>query len=769
MRPELPIDPHVSRIAETLGHARALVLTAAPGAGKTTRVPPALVADGPVILLQPRRVAARAIARRIAAEQGWTLGAEVGWQVRFERRFGAETRLLVATEGVLTSRLIADPLATGFRTIVLDEFHERSLHADVALALAREAWAARSDLRILVMSATIDPAPVAAYLHGCPVIDVPGAVFPTTTSYQPGRDVSDAAADAARRTRGAVLCFLPGAADIRRAAVQLAASLGPAVPVLPLHGGLEAAEQDAALAPAAGPRIILATNIAETTLTVPDVTVVVDTGLQKVARYDPARAIDSLDLERVSQDSANQRAGRAGRTGPGEVVRLWDARDRLRPHREPDIARVDLASTVLDLAAWGADPLTFPWFESPPRHAIDGAVRLLARLGAIDPNGRITTAGHALRRLPLHPRLARLFLDAGGTLEAARACALLSERTADIAAATPAATTSCDLLTALDRRLPAHVEQVARDLARVMSDRPAAHDEARFRQAVLAAYPDRVARRREPREANTDRLQLATGTGARLARESGVRDAEWLVAVDVRASSARPGDEPLVRIATAIERAWLEPTASDTRHDLDLNGVVRAWQVRRYDALVLHEHPAPVDPETAAGLLAEAWLAREPDARDAQLVNRLRFAGHAPDMPDLVRRAAASASRLADLHVADHLPDDVRRTLPRLAPETIALPSGRTAKLVYMSDGRVTASVRIQDAFGLWVSPVLGPARTPVTFELLAPSGRPVQVTADLAGFWVRGYPEVRRTLAARYPRHRWPEEVPGRKDRPGN
>ena len=363
------------------------MIVAAPGAGKTTRVPPALVADGPVMLLQPRRMAARAIAARIAAERGWTVGRDVGWQVRFERQSSAATRLLVVTEGILTARLQNDPLLSDFRTIVLDEFHERSIHADLAIALARQAWRARDDLRLVVMSATLDAASVSAFLDGCPVIDVPGRLHPVAVEYLPGRSVADAAADLLARTSGQVLCFLPGAGEIERAAGELSQKAAAGAEILALHGTLPSAAQDRALAPSSRRRVILATNIAETSLTVPGVTAVVDSGLHKIARYDAARGIDSLETERITADAAEQRAGRAGRLAPGIAWRLWDARDRLRPHREADIHRIDLSATMLDVIAWGGNPRTLEWFERPDNDRMDGAIALLIRLGLV------TTAG----------------------------------------------------------------------------------------------------------------------------------------------------------------------------------------------------------------------------------------------------------------------------------------------------------------------------------------------------------------------------------------
>ncbi len=395
------------------------MLSASPGAGKTTRIPPALIDAGPVILLQPRRLAARAVARRIAVERGWSIGREVGWQIRFERRFSRETRLLVVTEGILTARLQQDPLLSEFATIILDEFHERSIHADLGLALARQTWRARDDLRLVVMSATLDIEPVAAFLGDAAVIQVPGASHPLTIEHADGESVADAASRMLGRTAGQVLCFLPGAREIERARTELsglAASKG--VELVALHGSLDGDAQDAAIAAVERRRIVLATNIAETSLTVPGVSAVVDTGLVKVARYDAERGIDSLTLERVTTDSADQRAGRAARQGPGIVRRLWDARARLRPHREPEIARVDLAGPVLDVLAWGASPLSFEWFEAPSDDRVQAALRLLERLGAIDKEAHISTLGRQLQRIPLHPRLARILIDGRGAPEA---------------------------------------------------------------------------------------------------------------------------------------------------------------------------------------------------------------------------------------------------------------------------------------------------------------------------------------------------------------
>jgi ATP-dependent helicase HrpB len=465
--PVLPIDAYIPAIVDRVRSRRVVIVSAAPGAGKTTRVPPALAADGPVIVLQPRRVAARSMARRIAEEQGWTLGREVGWHVRFERRFTAETRVLFATEGILTARLQQDPLLSEFRTIVLDEFHERSVHADLGLALARQAWRARDDLRLVIMSATLQADPLAAFLDDSPRIEVPGRLHPLTVDYRPGQSVAVAAGEMARETAGSILCFLPGAPEITRAAGDVRTILGAAADVVLLHGSLPAEEQDRAISEGPRRRVILATNIAETSLTVPGVTGVIDTGYQKVARFDPDRGIDSLEIERIPADAAEQRAGRAGRLGPGRVRRLWDQADRLRVHGEPEIHRVDLSDAVLDILAWGGDPRAFEWFDAPAPERIDAALALLEQLGAIR-GGAITREGHLMKRLPLHPRLARMLIDGGGARDIALACALLSERHAS--ARHPANTVS-DLLSAVDDEaaLPPHVRDVAHRLSDVAS------------------------------------------------------------------------------------------------------------------------------------------------------------------------------------------------------------------------------------------------------------------------------------------------------------
>ena len=765
----LPIDPYVARIADDLRRSRAIVVSAQPGAGKTTRVPPALLDAGPLILLQPRRVAARAIAQRIADERGWTIGEEIGWQIRLERRFGPRTKLLVATEGVLTARLQQDPLLSDFATIVLDEFHERSIHADLAIALAKQAWRARADLRLVVMSATLDTDAVSRFLDGCPVVDVPGRLYPLEVSYMPGASIADAVESVSTSTPGDVLCFLPGAFEIRRTMDELRArAVSRDADVLPLYGSLDAAEQDRALRPADGPaeasarrrrRIIVSTNVAETSVTVPGVTAVVDSGLHKVARYDADRGIDSLETERITADAADQRAGRAARTAPGVVRRVWDSRDRLRPHREPEIHRVDLSAAVLDVIAWGSDPRDLDWFERPDDDRIAAATALLERLGAIH-NAALTEIGKRMQRLPLHPRLARMLVAADGAWNVAQASAILSERHL---LPPRTATTTSDLLSAIDQwaSLPGHVRQaaeyVASGFSRTDRARTSRISDDEFRRAILAGYPDRVAQRRAP---DSPRLLLSSGAGAVIAPQSGVTGGDFLVALDVQAST-RPNDpDARVRLASLVDRDWLQPTGVEVVYRLDPErGVVKAVEVERYDALTLSERPVPADAEKRADILAAAWLKRGPRGDDAQLLRRLRFAAVDVDLDALVRRAALDAQSLDDIDLAPALTFDERQILERHAPASITVPSGRTHKLEYEEDGTVSASVKLQELFGLADTPRIGVRKEPVRFELLAPNGRPVQTTRDLRNFWNTTYAEVRKELRGRYPKHPWPED----------
>jgi ATP-dependent helicase HrpB len=700
----LPVDSRLDAIVALVRSERRAVIVAPPGAGKTTRIPPALAAYGRTILLQPRRVAARTLARRIAVERGWTIGEEIGWQIRFERRFSSRTRLLVATEGILTARLQSDPLLSDFEIVILDEFHERSIHADLALALIKQAADTRDDLAVVVMSATMDAAPVARFLDA-KVIEIDTRSHPIDVRYRADVSMVDAVREVAKTARGHILCFLPGAREIERTRNDLALPN-----VFPLHGSLDIDAQERALAPSSQRKIILATNVAETSLTVDGVTDVIDSGLQKILRYDVDTAIDHLHTEMISLDSADQRAGRAGRTGPGRATRLWDERTILRPHREAEVRRVDLASAALDVLAWGGDPRTFAWFEPPPQQRLESALELLTRLGAID-GRKLTPVGDQLRRFPLHPRLARVLLDARGADAAARVCALLSEDVRNIGSGDALALADSPRLDRAAREL----SDTARHILGEAYRRDASEEEVR--RALLAGYPDRLAIRREPASL---RLLLASGTGAVLARESAMHAGEFVVALDVSG-----GSEALVRIASIVERQWLAPTHSDVVHTLKEDGKVRATKRLWYDEILLREINVQADP-LEVHRLTEEWKRANVD-------------------PEWIRRVAFAGG-------------DERR-VSQHAPERIDLPSGRTAKLEYHEDGSVAASVKLQELFGLADTPRIGPHQTPVTFALLSPAGRPVQVTRDLRSFWNGAYQEVRKELRARYPRHPWPED----------
>jgi ATP-dependent helicase HrpB len=767
----LPIDPHLDTIRGLIRAHRAAVVVAPPGAGKTTRVPPALAEDGPVIVLQPRRLAARSLARRIAAERGWRLGEEAGWHVRFDRRFSPTTRVLVATEGILTARLQSDPLLTGFRTIVVDEFHERSLHADLALALAKQAWLARGDLNIVVMSATLDAEPVAAFLGGAPIVRVTGRQFPVSVTYSPGIAIADAIRAELAGDGGHVLAFFPGTPEIGRCARALASTSAlRGARLVQLSGRSSPEEQDEALAPSDTRTVILATNVAETAITVPDVTVVIDSGLHKVPRLDPALGLDRLETERISADAADQRAGRAGRTAPGRAVRLWDPRDVLRPHREPEIARVDLAPPILEVLAWGGDPARFDWFEPPPPAAIVTAMDLLRRLGAVD-GDRLLALGELLRRFPVPPRLARVLVAASGSPLAVAGCVVLSER---FVPKDPLPSGSSDVIARADHlgsappTIRRAADEIAKAATRLLDDRAFAtvaaearvggdDEETIVRRALLAGFPDRLARRRA---AGSPRVLLASGHGGVLDRASVVLEGEFLLALDVEAGARGPGAEARVRLASRVERDWLPPATRRVEHRFDpVAQAVRAVEVERVLDLTVAERAVPADLAEALPLLVGAFVERGVPADQASVATRMRFAGIELDLHAIGLKMCAGQTTLPALDMAASLDHRAASELARLAPHALALPSGRSARLVYREDGTVAASVKLQELFGLADSPRIGGSREPVVFELLAPNGRPVQTTRDLRSFWDRTYPEVRKELRARYPRHPWPED----------
>jgi ATP-dependent helicase HrpB len=820
--PSLPIDDVLPALLAGLRAHGAAVVIAPPGAGKTTRVPPAILdaglcGDGRVVMLQPRRVAARAAAVRIAAERGASLGGEVGYRIRFEDRTSAATRIEILTEGLLTRRLQADPFLEGVGCVVLDEFHERSLHADLALTLLREVRRdARPDLRLVVMSATLDPGPVAAFLDGCPVIEAPGRTFPVDVAY--AESASDAplparCAAAVRRAlreapEGHVLAFLPGVPEIERTAALLE-DLGPEARVLPLHGRLPDAEQDRALAPSPVRKVVLATNVAETSLTIDGVRVVIDGGEANVPRFDARLGLERLERVRVSRASADQRAGRAGRTGPGRCLRLWTAAEHrgLLDAEIPEIRRTDLARTVLEVRGWGADPATFGWFEPPPAAAIARAEALLRQLGAVDARG-LTALGRALLALPLHPRLARVVVAghaAGCPTAAATVAALATER--DVLRTVPDHADRSDLGLRLevvrgargwdvDARAVRQVLQVRDQLvsaARRALGAPARDErdppEEALARALLLGFPDRVARRRAPR---SDRFRLAGGGGAVLDARSVVREAELILAVHLDAAPRGERAEHRIRIACALDPDWLPVEAMEevveTRFDPEREAVAQR-RVTRFLDLELESRVVESDAEAvAAALRAEARRdprrALQPDPEVDDFLARLRclaawmpelglptFAADfeptedAADSTPLWDALCAGRRSFADLRRAPLLDllrafagRDAVDAVERLAPARLPLALGQ-GRLRYTPGEPPVLEARVQQLFGLRETPRVAGGRVPVMLHILAPSQRPVQITADLRGFWERTYPEVRKELRGRYPKHDWPDD----------
>jgi ATP-dependent helicase HrpB len=745
---KLPIDELLPRVVAELAGGSNLVIEAPPGAGKTTRVPPALlsVVRGEILVLEPRRLAARMAARRVADELGEKLGETVGYQVRFEDVGGPRTRLRFLTEGVLTRRLLSDPALKGVGAVILDEFHERHLDADLAVALLKRLQASlRPDLKLVVMSATLDAAPIARFLGGCVVLRSEGRLFELAIEYTPhsAAPLEDQVAAALERLlvdklTGDVLVFLPGAAEIRRASRAVAAIAERAkLLVLPLHGDLSPAEQDRAVSPAPQRKVILSTNVAESSVTIEGVTAVIDSGLARVAADSPWTGIPSLRVQRISQASATQRAGRAGRTAPGRVIRLHTAEDfHRRPRADaPEILRRELSQIALQLRAMKVESMEWP--DAPPEAAMAAASTLLDRLEATS----------AMADLPLPPRLAKLLTEAvrrGVPGKGCAAAAVLSSGERG----------GSDLLALMETEWQPQTRRVFDQLRRRFPARDKTTDDAALLQSVLAAFPDRVARHRRDGE-----LLLSSGGSARL---PGCRY-EFLVAIDVE--ERRDLGLPVVRLAAPVEPEWLLDRATE-RITLEWNRA--AERVERvtallYDQLVLEEtrEPAP-DTEETSRLLADkaldADIGRFADRAELeQLTARAAFAGVAIDVEAGLRalcRGRASFAELGEARLVDALRPP---RLDQSAPERIRLPGGRQVAVHYETGKPPWIESRLQDFFGVRETPRIG--GTPLVVHLLAPNRRPVQVTSDLAGFWTRLYPQVRRELSRRYPKHKWPED----------
>jgi ATP-dependent helicase HrpB len=839
---QLPIDPLLPDIVASLRHSPCLVLRAPPGAGKTTRVPPALLdgglaGDGQLLVLEPRRLAARLSARRVASERGEAPGQTIGYQVRFEDVSSAQTRIRFVTEGILTRRLASDPQLRGVNVVVLDEFHERHVHTDMAISLLRRLQqSSRPELRIVVMSATIDTGPVAAFLGGCPVLQAEGRRFEVQVSWQDQPDDRPLELQVASAVRGLVrggldgdvLVFLPGGAEIRKAGKALEPLARESeLLVTQLHGDLPLTEQDRALSPADRRKVVLSTNVAETSITVEGVVAVIDSGLARVAGHAAWSGLPTLAVRKISKGSAEQRAGRAGRTRAGRCIRLYTRQDfAARPAFEvPELQRSDLAEPLLVLHALGVrEPRAFGWFEAPPEPAVEAAENLLAALGAVQPDGSLGADGRDMVRLPVHPRVARLLLEALRRRvlpEATLLAAILGERslaggrgfgTGATARRTGDGTPSrSDLLDSLElfeeaqaRRFDHEmlryagidagaaraVDRVSRQLHQLASRLPPRKDmrptgdtdrEAALLPCVLAAFPDRVARRVRGRE-----LALAAGGAAELAESSAVQQAEFLVAVDAEERQLGRGRKVLVREASAIEPDWLLelfPQVVRSSRACEWNAAkkrVEAIERLQYGALVLDETRTT----TATGDDVTQVLADEackagpsafckPDELERLLARVKLLAQHVPEagLPALGMQDALQALRalcegkrsFEQLQQVGLLPALEQRLTPAqraalssMAPERVTLAAGRTVKVHYEADKDPWIESRLQDFFGMQQGPCIAQGRVPLVLHLLAPNRRAVQVTRDLAGFWERHYPAIRRELSRRYPKHDW-------------
>ncbi|MDH5822586.1 ATP-dependent helicase HrpB [Luteimonas sp. RD2P54] len=834
---EFPIAALLPRIADSLAAHPRLVLEAPPGAGKTTQVPLALLECGwlagrRIVMLEPRRVAARAAAGFMARQLGEEVGETVGYRIRFERRTSARTRIEVVTEGILTRMLQDDPLLDGVGALLFDEFHERHLAGDLGLALALDVQAGlREDLRIVVMSATLDGERLAQWLDA-PRLASAGRGFPVDIAHFPARREETLEHQARRAVEhalhehpGDVLVFLPGRREIDRLGALLrspesgqdaptegkAAPPGPrdrdrttpangAVELLALHGDLPVEQQSRVLQPAPDGRrrVVLATNVAESSVTLPGVRVVVDTGLAREPRHDPGSGFSRLDVVAIAQSSADQRAGRAGRVAEGHAYRLWPQSQRLEPQRRPEIAQLDLAALALELAAWGSDALRFP--DPPPPGALAAARDLLRRLDALGEDGRITAAGRRMLALGTHPRLAAMLLAALHDGRGALACDLVAvlEARDPLRSRSDALAARWQALAAFRAgRVPADagrgalaaIDAAARQWRRRLRLEAAPPGEAPghlLGDLLAHAFPDRIARQHP---ADPRRYQLANGRMARLFDDSALYGEPWLVASDLRFEAkdalllrAAPADEAALRIGFP---AHFRET-DETRWDPARRALV-AERVSRFDGIVLEVRAGGrVDPRQAASALTAAvrelglqalpwseslaqWRERVrclrewmpeldlPDLSDTALLARLHdWLG--PAFEGLTRLDALDPAALSAA-LRGSVDWSLRERIDALAPERIAVPSGMQRRIAYAHDADPVLAVKLQELFGLADTPRIAGGRVPLTLHLLSPAGRPLQVTRDLRGFWERTWPEVRREMKGRYPKHPWPED----------
>jgi len=819
----LPIEEVLPELREQLASRRAVVLQAPPGAGKTTMVPLALLgepwlAGQSILILEPRRLAARAAAMRMSQLLGESVGETVGYRIRFDSKVSARTRIEVLTEGILTRRLQGDPELKGVGLVVFDEFHERHLHADLALALCLDSQRGlREDLKILMMSATLDGAAVSRLLEDAPIVTSAGRSYPVDIRYLP-RDpqgplaatVAEAVTRALDDGEGDILAFLPGAWEIRRAQELLQTRLGGTADVLPLYGDLPWEAQDRAIRPGGARRkIVLATPIAETSLTIEGVRIVVDGGFARVPQFDPGSGLSRLTTVRVSRASADQRAGRAGRTAPGVCYRLWGEMTQrgLVPHSSPEIRTADLAPLMLELAAWGVgDAGALAWLDAPPAPALSQARELLTELDALDADGRITETGRSMVALPVHPRLAHMLHAARALGRGEVACdvaALLSERdvlsgdarrTVDFGARLEALKTFRDrgragaLAEGADPGGCQRVLQAANQYRRILglSDRAPAKSIEQAGLLLALAYPDRVGL---ARDRESGRYLLASGRGARLREDEMRLRAPCIVAASLDAREeegliylAAPMDEPELRQHFAAHIR----VEDSVRWDVQKQAVV-AQREERLGALVLESKPLPnADPQRVVAAMLEGvrrlgigalpwtaalrqWQARVlclrgwcpeeglADVSDAALLESVDQ-WLAPFLAGVTRRDhLARIDLAAALHAL--LEWNQARRLDEGAPTHLAVPSGSRLPLEYTPGQAPVLAVKLQEMFGCADTPRVAWDRIPVTLHLLSPARRPIQVTQDLRGFWDRTYAEVKKELKGRYPKHPWPDD----------
>ncbi len=841
MLSHLPVDDSLPELLDALRNCNCAVLKAPAGAGKTTRVPPALLdsgiaGDGRIIMLEPRRIAARTAAARMAFERQERVGQTVGFRVRFEESVSSRTRILVVTEGVLLRRLQDDPFLEDTTVVVFDEFHERRLDSDLALAMVRRIQqTVRPDLKIVVMSATMEPEPISQFLGQCPIVLSEGRLHPVQIRYSARTErqpIPQLAAEGVRSilddSDGDVLVFLPGVGEIFRTASELeSVATRRNLTIFTLFGDMSSQDQDKVLAPSDRRKVILATNVAETSVTIDGVTAVVDSGYARQVQFDADTGLDQLDLQPVSKASSNQRAGRAGRTRPGICLRLWEeSAQRRRPEYETaELHRVDLSGAILRLLAWGeTDVRSFPWFEAPPANSVERAFSLLRLLGAIDDSG-ITSRGKVLAGFPTAPRIARLLLDAAEHGEVTRAClvaAMLTERDPFLRGGSdsrtspgnPARTTvirnsRSDVLDRLhavedwihhrqpsspcgeiNRSAAANIIAVAEQFRRLVLDAgigrhaapPNSADESDtiLLRALVAGFPDRVARRRDPAG---DKALMVGGRGVRPGPRSSIRKTPLFLCVDIDGA----GSEALVRQASEVQLEWLPKDVLKDSEDLFFHPTRKEVVARRrlsFGDLILDETPVQIsDPAQAAHILYEAVAPQiqqvfpEDDENVSGFLQRVRCLKQwmpELDLPsfdpaslaEVLRELCQGRRSAAELRSAPWLATMQARLtwqeLQRLdheVPEKLPVPSGSRIRLQYQEGRPPILAVRIQEVFGLQQTPRIAGGRIPVLLHLLAPNFRPQQITEDLASFWANTYQDVKKELKRRYPKHAWPDD----------